>query len=322
MRERSAVTDTTIGAATAADPAEPHLVLWNTARYFDLRPGQLEQRRRVDLLDGDRLVGSFVGGVGDDGAVTSGFAAPFGGPDLARTNETVPNVEGLVDLAIETFADAPSLAVRAKPAAYGANESALVFALLNRGFVVAACDINAHLDLRCTADGDAYVAGLKPAARKALRRSLTQDLTTSQVAVDDEPAWAEAYEVLRRNRVDRGRPMHLPLDYVRAIRDAFPGRVRLLTVDHDGRIVAAALLYRVLPGRDVVQYWGDALHDLAVSPMNLLVRAAVEHALAAGTTLLDIGISSEDGVTNAGLVQFKRTIGCDIEPRFVLRRPR
>ncbi|QXC61705.1 GNAT family N-acetyltransferase [Aquihabitans sp. G128] len=309
-------------AATAADPREPHLVLWNTSAYYDLRPGQLERRRQIDLHDGDRLVGSFVVGVDDDGAATSGFGAPFGGPDLARSAEVVGHVEALVDQAVAELeaGGAPSIAVRAKPAHYGPNEAALVFALVNRGFAVVACDLNAHLDLRGIDSGDAYVASLKPAARKALRRSVDQGIGLSQVAPDDAATWAEAYEVLRRNRVDRGRPMHLPLAYVEAIRDAFPGRVRLLVVDHGDRVVAAALLYRVAPGRDVVQYWGDALHDLALSPMNLLVRGVVEHALASGTATVDIGISSEDGVTNAGLIQFKRTVGCDIEPRFVLRR--
>lgn len=321
MGERLPVRATELVAASVADPREPHLVLWNTETYFDLRPGQRALRERVDLEVDDRLVGSFVVGREPDGPAISGFRAPFGGPDLVRSAEVVGLAEALIERAIEVLGGPGSvIEVRAKPAHYGQNDAALMFAMLNRGFQVAACDINAHLDLASFASVEDYVGSLKPAARKAIRRSLRQDLTITQVAPDDEPSWAEAYEVLRRNRVDRGRPMHLPLDYVLAIRDAFPGRVRLLAVELEGGIVAAALLYRVVAGRDVVQYWGDAAHELAVSPMNLLVQGVVDHALASGSRTVDIGISSEDGVTNSGLVQFKRTVGCAIEPRLVLRR--
>ena len=326
MADRLPVEATTLVGATPADPADPHLVLWNTAPFWALRPDQLSLRRRVDHHDAEgRLVGSAVVGVdpGDDGLAVSGAGAPFGGLDVVRQGETIANVEALVDATMAELAASgvTALEVRAKPAQYGANEAALAFVLANRRFLPIACDINAYLDLRATGSVEGYVADLKPAARKGLRRSLQQGIVASQVAPDDEATWADAYEVLRRNRVDRGRPMHLPLDYVRAIRDAFPGRVRLLAVDHEGTLVAAALVYRVLPGRDLVQYWGDAHHGLPLSPMNLLVRAVVEHALASGSETVDIGISSEHGVPNHGLIQFKRAVGCLIEPRYVLRAP-
>jgi hypothetical protein len=331
VADRLPVARTDLAAATPADPAEPHLVLWNTAAFYALRPDQAERRRRIDHLDdAGRLVGSLVVGRADDGAWVSGFGAPFGGPDLVRPAETVANVEALLDHALAELdgeAGGPArVEVRARPAHYGPNDSAAAFTLLNRGFSVAEAEINAYLDLRPFAGaegggGAAYVASLKQSARKMLRRSEAQDLTVGQVPIDDAASWAEAYDVLRRNREDRGRPMRLPLDYVEAIRDAFPGRVRLLVVDQGASVVAAALVYRVLPGRDVVQYWGDAGHELALSPMNVLVRAVVEHGLASGTATIDVGISSEDGTPNHGLLQFKRSVGCEIEPRFVLARP-
>lgn len=324
MADRLPVAATTLGAESAADPGEPHLVLWNTAAYYGLRPEQVPRRRRIDHHDAEgRLVGSAVVGLDDDGATTatSGSGAPFGGFDLARTGETVANIEHLVDHALGELAAAglTELEVRAKPDHYGANEAALSFVLPNRGFSLAACDLNFFLDLRGVGTVERYVEGLKPAARKGLRRSLRQDLVAGQVPPDDDATWEAAYEVLRRNRVDRGRPMRLPFSYVQAIRDTFPGRVRLLVVDRGPDLVAAALVYRVAPRHDLVQYWGDAGHDLPHSPMHLLVHAVVEHALAAGSEAIDVGISSEDGVPNHGLIQFKRSVGCAIEPRYVWR---
>jgi Acetyltransferase (GNAT) domain len=313
---------TVLAADSVPSAAEPELVLWNTQAFYDLRPEQAPRRRRYDHHDAEgRFVGALVAAMTDEGAC-AGFGAPFGGFDLARPNETIANVEGLVDASLESLAadGVDVVEVRAKPGHYGSNEAALQFVLLNRGFEVAACDLNAYLDLEPVDSVDAYAEHLKPAARKMLRRSRALGLSAVQVPADDEAAWAEAYEVLRRNRVDRGRPMRLELDYVRRIRDAFPGHVRLLALLADGAMCAAALVYRVAAGRDLVQYWGDAGHDLAVSPMNHLVATVVEHGLAAGTRTIDIGISSEHGVPNHGLIQFKRSVGCLIEPRLELVR--
>jgi Acetyltransferase (GNAT) domain len=321
MAEHLPVGATDLTPDDVADPGEAHLVLWNTTAYFALRPEEAPGRVQIDHHDGERLVGSFVGGRVDD-RCRSGHLAPFGGLDVARPNETVANVEGLVDTALARLADdgVRTVEVLAKPPHYGSNEGVLEFVLLNRGFTVAGAEINAYLALDGYGSPDDYAADLKPAARKMLRRSVGQGLTAFQVAPGDDAGWAEAHEVLRRNRADRGRPMHLDVGYVRSIRDAFPGRVRLLALAGEDRMVAAALLYRVAAGRDVVQYWGDALHELPVSPMNALVRTVVEHSLASGTRTLDIGISSEDGVPNHGLIQFKRSVGCRLEPRLTFRR--
>jgi len=320
MPDTTAISATALDASSVADAAEPHLVLWNTATFYGLRPEVADRRVRIDHHDDQgRLVGSFVGGR-SDGAVVSGYGAPFGGLDLAKAGETVGHIEGLVDAALTGLAQqgVAEIEVRAKPAHYGQNEALVQFAMLNRGFTAAACELNAYLDLTAMGSVDDYVAGLKPAARKMLRRSEALGLHAFQVAADDEDRWAEAYEVLRRNRVDRGRPMRLSLDYVCAIRDAFPGRVRLVALAEDRGLCAAALVYRVAAGRDVVQYWGDALHELPTSPMNLLVKLLVEHALAAGTQTIDIGVSSDAGLANQGLVQFKRSVGCTLETRLEL----
>ena len=317
------VTATDLDQRSVPAPAESHLVLWNTSAFWALRPEEVDRRVQLDQTDdGGRLVGSFVGGRVDDRCI-SGYGAPFGGFDLTREAETVANIEALVDATLAELGDdgVATVEVRAKPGHYGANQSSLIFVLLNRGFAVAGCDLNTYLDLGGLATVDEYVAGLKPAARKMLRRSSALGLQALQVAPDDEVRWAEAYEVLRRNRVDRGRPMRLGLDYVRAIRDAFPGCVRLLGLADGDSLVAAALVYRVGVGCDLVQYWGDAQHSLASSPMNRLVQVVVEHSLAAGARTIDIGISSEDGVPNHGLLQFKRSVGCRIEPRLELVGP-
>jgi Acetyltransferase (GNAT) domain len=93
------------------------------------------------------------------------------------------------------------------------------------------------------------------------------------------------------------------------------------------RAIAAALVYRVRPRRDLVVAWGDGEHDLERSPMNLLAYRLVESALSEGVRTLDLGISNEHEPgphgalePNAGLVQFKQSVLARIEPRLTLVR--
>ena len=78
----------------------------------------------------------------------------------------------------------------------------------------------------------------------------------------------------------------------------------------DWRLLAgAALVYRIAPGWDCVVAWGDELQHRRDRVMNLLVYQLVRLAIAQRVTVIDIGISSVDGVPDDGLIQFKRHVG-------------
>ena len=295
-------------AAVLAVSSVDHLALFNAEAFhaLNLRPGQ--SVRRIDHLAGGRLVGSLVGVVEGD-TFRSGHSAPFGGPDFVREAETAANVAATLAHAVEVL-DAErvgTIRVKLRPDFYSGSETAVQFALLNLGFQVEACELNFHIDLAPLAGVADYTAGLRSPARRALRHTLGEPFALVD-AVDDA-GWARAYRVLALNRAAKGRALALDLDYVLRARDAFPGRVRMSALEHGGRPCAAALTYRVAPGRELVVDWGDADHDLTRSPMNVLALRLVERSLSEGVVSLDLGISSVAGVPDQGLIQFKRSIG-------------
>ncbi|HET6691430.1 MAG TPA: GNAT family N-acetyltransferase [Miltoncostaeaceae bacterium] len=307
-----------------ADVAAPaatadHLLLFNRDAFhaLNLRPAQ--RVVRVDHHDGGRLVGSLVG-VRDGDVVTCGHSAPFGGPDLVRDAETAPNVVALLEAAVaELEADGVrEIRVRARPAFYSGSETTVQFALLNAGFRVEACELGLHIDLEPLGGIDDYVAGLRSPARRALRHGLAEPFALREAAAGDP--WDAGYDLLAANRAAKGRRLALDAAYVRAARDAFPGRIRMALLEHAGAPCAAALTYRVLPGRELVVYWGDAGHALPRSPMNVLAHALVARSLGEGVRSLDIGPSSVDGVPDGGLIQFKRSIGAREDLRLHLVR--
>ncbi len=288
--------------------ASGHLGLFNTEAFhaLNLRPGQAA--RRIDHAVDGRLMGSLVGVVDGD-SFCSGHSAPFGGPDFVRDAETATNVVAALDRAVATLEAERirTIRVKARPAFYSGSETAVQFALFNLGFRVEACELSFHIDLAPLAGLDDYLAGLRSPARRALRHTLAEPFAL--VEADDDAAWARAYRVLAENRAAKGRALALGLDYLMGVRDAFPGRVRMAALERAGQVCAAALTYRVVPGRELVVYWGDAAHDMPRSPMNVLALRLVERSLAEGVLSLDLGTSSVAGVPDQGLIQFKRSVG-------------
>lgn len=303
-------------AGTVPDGQHPHRVLFNTDHFYRLRDAPAWHEVLKDA-DGNAL--------GDMTFHTdlrvSGWSAPFGGPDWSREYwrpEQIHQAVGGMG-----FGTSRAM-IRAKPQSFGENEAATLQALLQYGWTIEQAELNYSIPVPATLDE--YERTLSRQAVAAIDRGEEQCLACWDVPVESERTWAQCYEVLKANREEKGRPISLDLGYVRAIRDAFPGLVRMMACSgvegsaRPGEIVAAALVYRVARARDVVQFWGDHAPWLRWSPMNLLVREVVEDAIRTGAKVLDLGISTEDGAPNGGLCRFKRSVGARAEPRFVLGR--
>lgn len=84
----------------------------------------------------------------------------------------------------------------------------------------------------------------------------------------------------------------------------------IFVLSHEENDVAAALVYHVADGIAQVIYWGDIREYSVLRPMNMLTYRVFKHYYDEGLRILDIGISTEDGVPNFGLCDFKQGIGC------------
>jgi predicted N-acyltransferase len=197
-----------------------------------------------------------------------------------------------------------------------------VFALLNRGFTVTEADLSFHLDLTRLATAEDYNAALRSPARRALRHAAGEPWSVAD-AGDDVRAWDEGFALLTENRASKGRELSIDRAYVERARHAFPHEIRLLTLRHASRPVAAALTYRVRPRLELVVAWGDAGHALERSPMNRLAYEVVARALREGVAVLDLGTSTLAAggrrIPNDGLIQFKHSVGASAQVRLVLR---
>ncbi len=293
----------------------PSLLLFNDPRYssHNVKTGQKYQR--FDAFSCGKWQGSLAG-VRQGSVFTSGFSAPFGGFDVENSRATTAALQDLVDDLLEQVwaSGVYALRIRLRPCFYSENEQTLLFFLLNRGFEVEHAELNQHVCLQNIPGPDVYLAGLRPPARRAVRHGLATSYAFVEAATNEE--WQAAYDLLAANRATKGRRLRFSFEYLRDMRDTFPRAIRMHVLSQHDRPVAAALVYRLLSCRDYVVAWGDALHDLKRSPMNLLAYHLIETALSQKILSLDLGISSLEGIPDTGLCRFKRSLGARSTVRF------
>lgn len=310
----------TLNAGTVPDPEQPHLCLFNTKAFYGLRGHHLMRHDLLGAADMKRIAS--IAGRDVDGQWCSGHQAPFAGFDWGQ-DSWAPEI---VEEAVMAFAMTAPREVRVamKPPHWSPNEAAVTVALLAAGFRVERADLNQWIDLMVFAPGegvmiDQYVASLKHAARRAHEVSRER---WAPIGSYDEWCWRQGWAVLERNRAGKGRVLSFDYDYLTRLRAAFPECVRMIrAVDVlGGQCGAAAIVYRVGKGRDMVQAWGSEPGLTNPSPMNALAAGVVAHSIATGARTLDLGISSSNGVIDAGLARFKRSVGAQSEVRMVVTR--
>jgi hypothetical protein len=120
------------------------------------------------------------------------------------------------------------------------------------------------------------------------------------------------HELLDQNRARMGISISMSLAQLSQMVNLFPERFHLFAAYRDAcrqSLVAAAVSLEVASSILYVLYWGDAEDMRSYSPIAFLASSVYEFCVQQGIGLLDVGISTVQGVPNHGLVKFKRNLG-------------
>ena len=241
------------------------------------------------------------------------FSAPFGGFSFVREDISIDQIEAGVEALIQYATDKGYGAIHytMPPLFYqqGFNNK-LLNILSRKNFQVVAVDLNYEFNLQKFTDN--YEADIWHNARKNLRISLKQGFDF--IKCETAETKSAAYEVIKENRSRKGYPLKMTYEQIVKTTEVIPADFFLLKKESEQ--VAAAIVFHVAPGIVQVIYWGDIPDFAAQKPMNFLSYAVFRHYKEAGLQFVDIGPSTENGVPNYGLCEFKESIGCDISPKF------
>lgn len=240
------------------------------------------------------------------------YSAPFGMIEVVKDHLKIEEYEEIV-MAIEKLAqehNIESIFYRFPPAFYKANEiNKLINVLMRQGYDVEEADLNYALE---TKSGDAFIENLQRNARKNLNIALKNNLCLYQCSTVEEKE--EAYRVIKKNREDKGFPLRMTWEQVCRTIECVEADFYHVKLDMD--IIAAAMIYRVNPHIVQVVYWGDIREYAEYKPINYLSYMLNEIYDKQGVDFIDIGPSTEFGVPNYGLCDFKESIGCRIDVKY------
>jgi hypothetical protein len=169
---------------------------------------------------------------------------------------------------------------------------------------VAVTDLNFHLSVTA----EPLEGRLHPSERRRLRKCRRAGLHFAEEPTPDLPS---LYNFVADCRRRRGFPVTLDYAGFEALFQHFPDQYRLFTVRDGSRLAALALGVRVSPGILYYFYPADDPAYQTYSPTVLLLTGMYGYAQLQGYALLDLGIATDAGRPNPGLIRFKRNMGAE-----------
>lgn len=284
--------------------------VFNTVDFAELNRAKADELHYLTVHDNKHRFGIVLGERG--GTLRSPFSAPFGG-FTANGTLTLERMEEAVDLLVAYAKEhSMQLAVTLQPLVYDETELSKWVGVMARKMSVRCIDMNYHVDL---ADMDNYEASIDRSARKNLHHAQKEPFELIKLDSSKRSDVARAYEVIRCNREERGFPLRMTLEQVwQTVSRVVKADFWVLRLN--GADVAAAQIFYVADKVAQVVYWGDIRQYSAARPMNFLTHGLFCHYHNEGLRTLDIGPSTEDGIPNYGLCEFKENIGCRVSLKY------
>ena len=248
-------------------------------------------------------------GIKDD-KMLSPFSAPFGGFHFRKDNQYISEIESFVQKLIR-FAiknSYNSLAITLPPDLYHLSfNSKCVNTLHRSGFCLHTIDLTNWVDLNAF-EGTFKNRGARKYYNQALKNNLVFNVLT------ERRHQYEAFSIIKENRMRFDRPLYMTFEDLDNVNKLWS--VDFFGVYEDDVMVASGVFYR---GHDsIVQgvFWGDtelgrpmrAIDFLAFNIWNLYKNN--------NYSAIDLGISTESGIPNEGLLRFKESHDCITSPKY------
>lgn len=284
--------------------------IYNTVDFNLLNAQKVEKVFFFSFNDKKRRMGIILGQHGKQ--LLCPFSAPFGGFSFHKTQRI-----SSINLAVEAllkYARKSGLTIKITlpPLFYNLRQLTETANCLNRYGKLVCMELNYHFPISTFAH---YEDIMERNAKKNLHHSQDEKFEFLAINSNDHCSMVKAYEVIRRNRNEQGYPLRMTFQDVEKTIQLVHADFFLLK--HEGTEIAAAQVFHVAKDIAQVIYWGDLRDYSALRPMNFFTYKLFEYYYKTGLKILDIGPSTEYGIPNYGLCDFKTSIGCVPTPKFV-----
>ena len=283
----------------------PHQI-FNSTPFNELNSDKVNKIHYFVFKDSKVRLGICLGEKNE--LLKSPFSAPFGGFEFNSDDHKFKCVEEAVAL-LKDYAskNKKNIKITLPPEFYGStiiNET--INSLIRYNFEISYIDMNYQF---YTKDFENYELKLNKESRKNLHKALESNYNFIKLDSSLDKDVERAYNIIKANREYRGFPLHMTL---KAVLDT----IKIINADFfilsvDGNDTAAAQVFHVAPKIVQVIYWGDAPGFAEKKVMNLIAYKVFEYYFNNGNIeIIDIGPSTEFGIPNHGLCEFKENVGC------------
>lgn len=284
--------------------------IFNSVGFSELNKDKCLDLHYLEFVDKKIRFGLILGEKEQE--LRSPFSAPFGGFSFVR-NERIEYVEQAVSL-LKQYGEAigKEILISLPPSIYEPSFiSKCVSAFLRKDASIKYVDLNFQFETDRFAQYDTII---DRSARKNLHNSLKHDFQFIQLDSKRDEDVSRAYQVIKSNRESKGFPLRMPLQSVLDTVKIIPADFFVLS--YNSVDVAAAQVFHVAPKTAQVIYWGDVVEYSDLRVMNYFTYKVFEYYYNHDVKILDIGPSTEFGIPNYGLCEFKENIGCSISLKY------
>jgi hypothetical protein len=279
-------------------PVPPHPYI--SEKFIDLNSPKVERVVRLVNDSGAATMG-LVAGI-RNGMLLSPFSAPFGGFHFKKENIYISEIDRFLN-SLEIYATSKKLnriELVLPPSIYaGTFNSKVINSLTRNGYHFLTPEITNWIDL--TVFENRYTQkNTREYFKQAVRHGLQFSITV------DKAEMKKVYDLVAQNRVSLGRKIYMTFEDILATGALWPVDFFKVTTP-PGTIVASAIFYRFQSGICYAVFWGDNEEGRPLRAMDLLAFNLWSYYKEYGFRYVDLGISTECGTPNEGLLRFKES---------------
>jgi hypothetical protein len=142
--------------------------------------------------------------------------------------------------------------------------------------------------------------------KRRLRKAEALEFSFHELTLD---FLEESYSLIVESRMHKGYPVTMSLRDLRDMFALFPTSYILFGVLDKNKLISASVSIKVNTEILYCFYIGDDLTYRAYSPVTALINGMYHYGKANHFKILDLGLSTDKGILNKGLYEFKKTFG-------------
>lgn len=280
-------------------------ILYDKLRFHEIHKKNAEKVYEINFVKKNKIIAKVYLGIRENNGYIP-YSSPFSNI-IIKNGEKIENldliIKGLINLKEKLKLE--KLKIILPASIYDKTIEEKLTLLLKNNFVVKCLDTNNYLFLR---------------EELRVGKSIERDYRIAEKfkLSFEEATLEEAYEVIKKNRMEKGYPLKMTKEHLLEMNKQIPNIIDSFIVKNLETKIAAAIVFKVTEEINQVIYWGNLEKYKKEKSMAFLAKKLIEVYRKKGKKILDIGPSSENGELNMGLFNFKKSIGCKSCLKFTL----